>query len=491
MITWIQRVLTRHYKWMFVLLILCVALPFIFNVGASPGLTSGKEKSGRQMFFGINLNDPDQAQELLRDAAASHYMNTGQPMVSEQQAQSLSLSRPALLKLAEDLQIPGPSDQELVAYIKTKNAFKDEEGNFSPEAYDNFLEQINADPEASEDHIRDVLSQDYKMDAVVHAIGGQAYVNPYEAILSVSRARTKWSIQVATLDYDDVEKSIVLSDEALNKFYEEHKANYMTAPKVKASYVVFENKKFDGNVAKAGDAASDFLFKIYDNDIKYKSETFKSLLSGNNLKLKELPAYTRTSYLEKSDLPVKLLDQAFALNADHYYSDMVEIKDGVAILFYDNVVPAGQLSFDDVKTRVSDDYRSSQREKMVQVRGVTLKEGIEKAMKDGKSFEKSAHGEHLVVDTYKDFELSNPPAAIAQNIVLLRLLSMEEGQLSELIKTDQMAYLVYVNKKIVPEVTADDKEVLALEQNLKLMAPRARAQSFINALIARELKKNL
>lgn len=493
MITWIQRILTRHYKWMFVLLILCVALPFIFNVGASPGITSDDKSAGRQMYFGLNLNDPRDVQPLLRDASISHYMDTGQAIMSERQANELSLPRPALLKLAEELMIGKPNDAELVEYIKTKTAFKGEDGKFSQEAYEKFIELINSDPETTEDHIREVLSEDYQIDEVVRALAGPGYVQPFEAVHAVERSETKWSVEVATLDYNDVEKSIIVNDDELNKYFELHKNSYKTEPKVRASYVVFESKNYKGESGskQASEAASDFLFKIYEKDVKYKSDEFNELLKKYNLRLKDLPAYTRTSYIDNAPLPVSLLDEVFTLNKDHYYTDIVETKDGTAIGFFNELTPAVQLSLKDIEERVKTDYLATQRVKMAEVKSVTMKTNIESALKKGTKFAEAAKKESLGITAYKDFKITEAPEGIRNNAILLKMLNLKQDQMSDLIQTDEKAYLVYVTKKDIPSIPEDDERVQNVLKGLENMTSVGRAKSFINELMTRELKKNL
>ena len=162
MISWIQHHLIRHGRWIFLSLLALIIVAFVFTIGNTPGCTTDRSGYEENLFYGIDLNAPRDRELIIEKVQTSASLN-GQTIRSDEQFESLLLSRIALLNLAGEIGIPSPSQEVLAEFIRTKSVFQDEEGAFSPESYTSFVDNIESNPRTTQGLIILVLEEDYRI----------------------------------------------------------------------------------------------------------------------------------------------------------------------------------------------------------------------------------------------------------------------------------------------------------------------------------------
>lgn len=249
MISWIQHHLIRHGRWIFLTLLAVIIIAFVFTIGNTPGCTTDRTNYQENLFYGIDLNAPREREPLVEKVSLSAYLN-GRQIRTDQQFQGQLTSRIAMLHLADKIGIPAPSQEQLGEYIKTKNAFRGQDGEFSPDAYTRFVDQFESNPRAPKGMVINVLEEDYRIEQVTEALSGPGYLLPTEASAQAQRSRTTLELATAELSYADFNPEIQPDEATLTEYYEANKERYEIPERIEASYVLFESDRYTGQLAE-------------------------------------------------------------------------------------------------------------------------------------------------------------------------------------------------------------------------------------------------
>lgn len=533
MISWLQRVLQKHYKWLFSIMLGIIIIAFVFTIGGSPGIGRGKYSTEKQMYYGINLNDPEEVRELFQYTNLSNILNTGKNITSNQVAENMALSRPVLLELAKNLEVIKPNEYELAEYIKTKPVFKDENGKFDVKKYQDFLKAIKSDPRMNEKVVRLILSQDMEIESVLKLLGGSGYVLPFEAELSVERQKTLWSVDVASLDFQDFNSDIAVPEDKLAEFYVANKHNFAIPSKTEISYVSIPMERFlkkiaapseeelkdfydanlslftqvkddvkpfeevkgkvtelykkDRAVRLAAEAANDFAYDIYQNRITFNSKGFEETLKKYNLSLQKGPTFDEDTIPKDSPLPEALLKQALTLNEHNYFSDVATTDKGAYIAFFKEEHPVSIPPLEEIKNELKKQYLAKENLKLLESKSKILDKKFNTALKNGKSFKEVAKNEGLKVSSFDKFNILEAPKDLNKTL-LQDIHKLNKGELSPAIMRDDRVYFVYVSEKEVPVLSEDNPDVQSLLKQLDLFTSTMRSQAIVGELIAKGLE---
>lgn len=532
MISWLQRVLQKHYKWLFSIMLGIIIIAFVFTIGGSPGIGRSKHSTAKQMYYGINLNNPEMVHELFLQANLSNILNTGKNIPNNQAAESLALSRPVLLDLAKKLEILKPNEYELAEYIKTKPVFHGTDGNFDAQKYQDFLKVIKNDPKMTEGLVRTVLSQDMEIDRVLNLLGGPGYVLPFEAELSVERQQTLWSIDVASLDFQDFNSNIAVPEDKLEEFYIANKFNFATPSQTEVTYLTFPSERFitkiatpsdedlktfydshlplftqadsvkpfeevkdrviesykkDRAVRLAAEAANDFEYDIYQNRIPLNSKDFEAALKKFHVSQQKGPSFDAQSIPTDSPIPQQLLKQALTLNETNYFTDVATTDKGAFIVLFKEEHPVSIPPLEEIKNELKTQYLAKENLKLLDSKSKILDKTINAALKNGKHFKEVAKNEGLKVASFDKFNILEAPKDLDRTL-LQDIHSLAKDETSSPIMRDDRIYFIHVSNKEVPVLTDDNPEVQALLKQLDGFTSTMRSQSIVNELIMQGLE---
>lgn len=538
MISWLQRSLQKHYKWLFTIMLAIIIVAFVFTIGGSPGIGRGRHSTEKQMYYGINLNNPEIVQELFQQTNLSHVLNTGQNITNNQVAENMALTRPILLSLADQLNIDHPNEYELAEYIKTKPLFKDDAGRFDPKKYEDFVKIIKKNPRGGEGLVRLVLSQDLRMDHVLSLMGGPGYVMPFEAELSLERQKTVWSIEVAKLDFADFNSNIEIPEDKLEEFYVHNKYNFATPARIEIAYVHFPLDSFISKVANpteeelkkfyethplfsedkekkgdkvekplaevknqvieaykkeraqrlAGEVANDFQYELYQNHIAFNSDKLGALLKKHKLNLIAVPPFDSSSLPQNTPLPRPLLEQALTLNESRYYSDVATTAQGAYMVFFKKEIPVSIPPIEEIKKELKEQYIAKENLKLLESKAKVLSKTLQSTLKAGKDFKKVAEAEGLKVSSFNKFNILEAPKDLERRL-LIDMQVLHKGDVSKPISQDDKVYFVYVKEKEVPTIDKNSEEVKSLVKQMGTLTSAIRVRSIINGLMTEGMQE--
>jgi peptidyl-prolyl cis-trans isomerase D len=533
----------------FAILLAGTIISFVFVYGASNGIGRAERRSVERPYFGINLGSAEDTQRMLGDASLSALLNMGYSGIDNEQLQQYGLQRQAALAFAGQLHLPAPTQQELTDYLKTLRAFAGQNGEFDPQTYANFRASLKTNPRLREVDVSRVVADDYRVDRVQKLFAGPGYVLPGDIKQQLMRADTRWTLAVATVDFDSFKPAIAATDAELTKYFEDNAFRYEIPPRFSGSYVEFpyvgflvqvsvtdpEVKAFyDANPARfpapaktdakvkdakpdpaadfaavqpqvattlklerarrlAQKAASDLTVALFEN--KATPESVAALLAARKLTLTPLAPFARDEGPAELGGSTEIGAQAFKLAQDHFFSDALAAPAGAVVLFWKETIPSRKPLFAEVRAKVATDYNENEKTKRFVDLGRTLKAAIEARLKAGDTFEKAAEtaaaasSVKVEAKTLAPFTLRQPPQDV-DYAVYGTLERLEKGQVADMVKSAAKGVLVYAADKKTPELSEANPQYVAAKAQLARVTGGSTASAMMSELVTQEMKKS-
>lgn len=525
MITIIQRFLQKHSKWVYISLLVVIIIPFVFTIGASPGIGSGKKFRAKD-FFGVNLNSQKELENLQKETSLSLYLE-GIDNVPMDQAM---LTRATWLGVLQQLQIPNPTQEELNRFVRTRRAFF-EGAEFSEQKYREFLKVMNTQAGFSEALAAKVLADDWRMQLAAMALMSAHFVTPEEVLLQERQLQTEWSIETATLMFKDFQPEIAYSEADLSAYFEAHSDRYQLPERVRVARVFFpkhytsfakptanqireffeqnaeqfgttadnldylkENQRavveaYKDSLARqaASKDAGDFAFQLYDHEDGNSPEKVQMLAREMGGEWEEIAAFSRDELPENS-LPKAFWNQAFDLDATSFFSEPLVADEGAYVLIFLEKLPAETLRLEQVRDRVVKEYVAKERIQQFIQYAKDQREELSARLAKGQSFASAAKNLGFVVKSEKAFRISDLPKAISQESVNA-FIALQKNELSEFIPMRPDLQLVYVVEKKVPEVDISSESSAKTAQELYQLTSNILIHQVIQELLATQLQK--
>jgi len=246
MISWIQITFEKHTKVFLAFLLLVITVPFVFTIGAAPGIGRGDRTITKREFFGYNLVNPGEKQRLYTEAQICLALRPeARWTAGVRSLEQFSYMRTASLALADRYRIPQPTTAQCERFLKSLPLFQNEQGQFDSARYNQFRDNLRQNQsEVREADVAHVLLEECRLQHLAELLAGPGFVAPVEIANQLSLASTQWTLRVATFDLATYNPVIKPTEEILAKFYEDNKAAFEIADRVNADYVTFKAANF-------------------------------------------------------------------------------------------------------------------------------------------------------------------------------------------------------------------------------------------------------
>ncbi|MDR0679118.1 MAG: peptidyl-prolyl cis-trans isomerase [Puniceicoccales bacterium] len=522
MIGALQRILSRHRRWLFVCLLAIVVVPFVFTIGAAPGIGGGRRPA--RPFFDVNLASPKEIERLQRETAFSlHFSGLAEGVSLE----TAMMARAAWLWVARRLQVPDPGQEELDEFLRSRPAFCEPDGQFSERRYREFFDALRERIPEIEPIIARTLADDWRISQVADILSRADFSLPSEALLWVRQLRTCWTLAGATLHFDDFDPSIEVTEGELEDFFEGHSEIFRLPARILVDYVFFpklldevsppteeqllqylsrgsgeERQKIlqeRGDEVRSAYAsaaaeqvvrarAGEFLYRLHGADEAPTREKMAAVAGEFGLSVQSLEPVYENILDEDGPLPRDVLAVAFELSGDHPISHPVCVDGGAYVLFLRERDAARARAFWEVRRDVEEYFRARRRIELFANRAKDLRKRLREGLSSGEDFRSAAT--RLGFETQKplSFTLKELPPEIPADRVGA-FLSLKKGDLSDFLLQQMDLQLWFVVDRQQPELAQDDGEVVAMAAAIRAATGPTFLRQFIEELIRGQLGK--
>lgn len=547
MISWIQTTFQRHFRILFFGLLIVLIVSFVFTIGAAPGIGSAERELQARTYFDLNLSSPEDQAKLYLDANLSIALQAGFQNIPEAQMQEFALERYASLYLADQLNLPGPSETELVEFIHEIRAFSGPTGEFDASRYTSFRDNLKLSGQFTEADVDRVLRNDFRVREVQELLGGPGYVTGDEVNFQLERTDTTWSADIARIDYTTYAPTIEPSDDDLQTYFEENVFRYDSAPQVKVSYIEFPATRYlaqiqlseedirayyEANPARfpraetdaespeisvgdpdvdflavrdqvsaamryeqarhlSAEAAADLAVAVFDESPA--PDAIGAFVTSQGHVLREAEPFDRNSPPSFLITSPQAVNSAFGLSADRRISDPLPTAAGAVILVWEGAIPSAPSLYINVADTVRTDYIESQKRQSFVDLGRSLRESIAADIGSGKSFSDSVNaldslsGATVTVESHADFTRLNPPAEFPRES-LGSLEGLSAGDVSEMVLSGDEGLITHAATRTAPSLGPTDTRYVELKDQLGQLNSATTASGIMRAMISAQLE---
>ena len=549
MITWIQKYFQKHFRIVFALILIAVAIPMVIVYSqTSSSFGRAGTKSLERPFFNVNLGNEEQARRVFTDGNLSAQLKAGYAALQGAQLQQYSLQRIAGLALADELHLPVPTPDQVARYILTLRAFQDEKGQFDQKRYNDFGDKLKTGGQINTAEVNRVLRDDARLESLGKVIGGPGYVVAYDIKQELIRADSSWTVQVATLDYAAFSPVIPATDDLLKKFYDDNIFRYEVPARPRLSYVEFKGEEFippvapteaemrafyNANAASfpapadatdkkdapmpltpstpadifpkvraqvetalknlagergAAKAANDLTIALFERKLGANSPELTDFLAARRRPAKTIAPFAPDSPPQDMPWLGNYADQISRLSQARFFSDPLPTTNSFVVLLWNESLPAYRPLFAAVHDRVGADYKEGEKRKLFIEHGRALRTQLQAAAKTAAGFASAATAEKLEVKSFANFTFRQPPSDLPYQ-AFGALQGLESGQVAEMVAASDKGYLVFAQEKKLPDLTPANPRYTELQKQLMAFTASTTENSYLGELVERELKK--
>ncbi len=551
MISWIQLTLQRHFRVFFAILLVFIIVSFVIYFAPGVGFDgSGMPKPVNRPFYGVNLGSQEDQERLFGDASLSVFLQAGYPALNQAQLQDYALQRQAGLHLASQLNLPGPTSEQLGEFIQGLGAFVGEQGGFDAASYAQFRDNIRLNPQISEGDVTRVINDDFRFNQIQELLAGPGYVLPAEVKDQLTRSDSTWTLDVARVDLAGFSPEINPTDANVVRYFEDNIFRYEIPAHVKVRYTTFSNLDYlnqvvvteaqvrahynanplrfpkpstnpettpaigvetgiDADFAAvrpqveatlrleraqrlAASAASDLSLAIFEAGVP--PDGVEAFLATRNLTLQDVEPFSADHLPPQFAGSPTLAAEAFKLNADRHFTDALPTSAGSVVLFWQETIPPRAPLLIEVRDQVIADYRASEKRRLSVELGRTVRDALRTRLAAGESFEQAvgaasvAAGVAIEVGTYEPFTRRTPPANVEQ-AALGSLDSLNEGDVADMVISDDQGLLVYVQTKTPPDLTEANPRYALMRDQVAQFTASQNANDYLGEMVQTELAR--
>lgn len=228
-------------SWMIKILLGIIVLAFVF-MGAGSYYSNRRSEVASVNGKPISVKEYQQTYQMMIKNLEQRFGNRlDQEMINmlnlRQQALDRLIEKHLIMQVAEKKHIRLP-DQVLASSITGIKAFQNN-GRFDPEVYKRVLSRNRLSPEAFEA----MQKEGIVTTLIENIVAGSIPVSEAEARAWYNFKNTEVKIEYAKFSIKDFE-DVSVSDKAVEQYFEKHKEDYKTEPKIKARYISFSPQNY-------------------------------------------------------------------------------------------------------------------------------------------------------------------------------------------------------------------------------------------------------
>ncbi|MFA5257176.1 MAG: SurA N-terminal domain-containing protein [Opitutales bacterium] len=513
MITWIQTRFQKHFKWLFMALLVVMVVTFVLTIGNQSFFgTHSDNRLKSKDFYGYNLASENTSTYLEQAARLSAYISPElqQEVGADFTIERYSRERAVALSLARALGIAEPSTEQLREYVRTKPVFLGEDGKFSAKTYKDFMAMMETAQRVPESTLVAIMTEDFRITKVRELIGGAGFIDPDMLAVEMQAYNTEWTFDLAQIPFDTFKPEVQTTPEGLKKYFDDNQARFEIPEKIQftqvrfpaVSYIagvdkpteeqvqsVFERNKAryapapvrneDGTVAAeqpeavlddatrarivqdivmsqalqaAAQKADEYTLALWREEVPADSPRVLEMAKSMGAQINPVQPYSRNNPPRVSDLTQTQLAAQWTLAvSERYFSDVIPGNDAASVLIFNGTIPARMPAYDEVSVQVSDAYVASRRAAMFVEHGNELQKSLADAVAQGIQFTQAAKALGLVTETHEKITMANVPQELGTMGGPMDVISrMEPGRVSQMQVVMKGGFIAFLQDKTVP-----------------------------------------
>ena len=550
MISWIQITFEKHTKVFLAFLLIVITIPFVFTIGAAPGIGRGERTITKREFFGYNIVNPGEKQRLFTDAQISLELRPDAARAAGvRNLERFSYLRTAGLALADRYRFPQPTEAQRTQFLTSLDSFKNEQGQFDSALYNQFRDSVRKNQSnASEAEVARVLAEEYRLQQVDKLLAGPGYVSALEVANLLTLKSTQWTLRVATFDLSTYNPAVTPSEEVLAKFYDDNKAAFEISDRINADFVTFKAADFaaadslreediaaffeankyrfatpaaEGKPAieptlaavrpqveaamrellasrRAAAAASDFAYELYEQSSAKKiakgSAEIDAIVAKYHGRRATAPLFTRNAPPTGLPWTKQIVDAAFLLDDSRFFSDALPLGSDQIVILWRETFPAFQPKLDEVRADVLAAYTANEKAAALHRSGEAWKTSLEAKLAAGTKFDAAiaslAGAPKSEIKEFGPFSRIQPARDIPP-AVFGALDQLAASNVSSLLidRNGKDAYIVQVVSRKLPAVDSASPEYATLATDLSANIANIGRAITLNELVRAELAR--
>jgi parvulin-like peptidyl-prolyl isomerase len=363
-------------------------------------------------------------------------------------------------------------------------------------------------------------------------------ITPQEAKALYEREHQEIATEAAFFSASNYLAAVTIAPEQISQFYSNRLANYIIPERVQVGYVHFNVTNFlpqaetelssnltemvEANYQRLGsnyfaDAKSpeeskakirqqlirtqamgearkralDFANVLF--DLKpFTADTLQNLAHTNNLTASVTPPFSREEDPKDFEVGPDFGKAAFGLTSEEPYAGPLSGQDGYYVISYNKQIPRETPSLDQVREKVTADFRRSQAMMQAQGTGKAFYQTVTNGLAQGKTFADICTDAHVQPTVLPPFSISTRTLPEAENLVNLNQLkqiafSTGAGKASPFQPTLEGGVVLYVKNKMPLDESKTQADLPTFVANLR----RTRQQEAFEEWFRKEADKAL
>jgi hypothetical protein len=198
--------------------------------------------------------------------------------------------------------------------------------------------------------------------------------------------------------------------------------------------------------------AGEFVYRLYERGIAAGSEKIGALAEELGTSLAPLPPFPREQPPDVLKIPPEAIGAAFDPGSENFFSEPIEGEDGVYVLLLREKLPARDQPLEEVRERVGRDYRMWRRIRLFGEHAGEVRRELQRGRAEGRPLGELAATLGVELQPALSFTTDNPAEGMGER-QLGALIGLQAGEFSEFILLKPDLQLLYVEGKVVPEIS--------------------------------------
>ncbi len=468
----------KHQRWLMVLIafLTIIAFAFLYNttemdrVGSNivariygrDVMTVDIERAIRVYQLSLALGQFD----LVRDLS-------GQAQTEDEAANNFIWNLMVLQHEARTLGVE-PGNQAVVDRIKTLPVFQTD-GQFDPVKYANFMQEQLAPRGFTERQLEDVIKDALRLEEVKALVQSPAMLLPGELEPALQRVAPV-DVEVLRFDAAQAGKGIEVTDEELQKAFEEKKSTLQAPEQRSVRYVAMVLTPAEKELADKERVAALQKLATATGDLTQAlgaGGSLSEVAAARGLEVRTSPLFGPggASSGALADLDGEVVPAAaavaFRLPADPGNFEIVELgRDGYAVIEVAEVQPARPLTLEEASADLRAGLIEQKRAAAVQESAAATVAAVREGMAGGASFAEAAKKAKATTETMKGLSPFDQDMTPAERQVAMAVMEQEVGTLGEFVPAPDGGFAAYLAARNQPDAETLAKQRPQIEQGM-------------------------